>query len=387
MKSACIITETDFSDLPLVMNSAVMFNRKGCSVDIFCKWERSVCGKGNNDITVKPIKTVIDFDLSRYLLLRVLGRLEFLSRLCLRTLRKRYDIYIAVNIFPLFCTAILRFFKKRGLLIYHNAEFLSIKEAKGQNYFYKRFEMFYSKRATAVICSEETRANLLMKENRLKFMPLVVLNCLLKRPLERCTLLKDIFNKKGIGFEKVVFYLGGISSSSCIEEIISSVRYWKDGYVFAMLGLTSEDFLHKMKYLIEELGLESRIQYLGKVRQEELFRYVMSADLGLSFYRGDNFNIRFCSPNKIFQYMMGAIPVIGSNQPLSREVILGSRCGFCIEPDQPQTIADAVNSMFEDGVRYRQFCRNSYSAYMNKYNFENQYKKVFDKLAKGYNLN
>lgn len=41
--------------------------------------------------------------------------------------------------------------------------------------------------------------------------------------------------------------------------------------------------------------------------------YTSSADFGILFYENNCLNHNYCSPNKMFEYLMAEIPVIASN--------------------------------------------------------------------------
>jgi glycosyltransferase involved in cell wall biosynthesis len=55
-------------------------------------------------------------------------------------------------------------------------------------------------------------------------------------------------------------------------------------------------------------------------------------------------NNYFASPNKLFEYFQAGVPVVGSNLPFLRAVIIGSGVGHLFDASDPKSIAMAINA-------------------------------------------
>ncbi len=56
-------------------------------------------------------------------------------------------------------------------------------------------------------------------------------------------------------------------------------------------------------------------------------------------------------PNKLFEYLAGGIPVIASHFPMWRELVEGEDVGLCVNPANPQEIAEAMRTLAQDRPR------------------------------------
>jgi len=81
-------------------------------------------------------------------------------------------------------------------------------------------------------------------------------------------------------------------------------------------------------------------------------------------------------PVKMFEYMSAGIPVIASDFPLWREIVLGHDCGLCVDPDDPDAIAAAIDALISDRKRAEQMGRNGRAAVQEIFNWSVEEKKL-----------
>lgn len=81
-------------------------------------------------------------------------------------------------------------------------------------------------------------------------------------------------------------------------------------------------------------------------------------------------------PIKMFEYMAAGIPVIASDFPLWREIVLGNQCGLCVDPMDPASIAKAIDYMVWHFDEARQMGENGRRAVLERYNWSTEEKKL-----------
>jgi glycosyltransferase involved in cell wall biosynthesis len=79
---------------------------------------------------------------------------------------------------------------------------------------------------------------------------------------------------------------------------------------------------------------------------------------------------------KFFEYMAAGIPIIASNFPVWKNLIEGNECGICVDPLNPQEIANAIQYLIEHPDMTRQMGEKGRKAVLEKYNWETESKKL-----------
>jgi len=77
-------------------------------------------------------------------------------------------------------------------------------------------------------------------------------------------------------------------------------------------------------------------------------------------------------PNKIFEYMMLGLPIIGSNFPLWKKLINDNKCGITCDPTSPQKIADAILTLFSDATEIENKAQTSIELFNKCFTWTNE---------------
>jgi glycosyltransferase involved in cell wall biosynthesis len=72
----------------------------------------------------------------------------------------------------------------------------------------------------------------------------------------------------------------------------------------------------------------------------------------------------------LFEYMSAGIPVIASDFPLIRDVVLGADCGLLVQPDDTQEIATAMAHLLHDPEDAQRLGGNGLRAARERYNWK-----------------
>jgi glycosyltransferase involved in cell wall biosynthesis len=81
-------------------------------------------------------------------------------------------------------------------------------------------------------------------------------------------------------------------------------------------------------------------------------------------------------PNKVFEYMSAGVPVIASHFPLWREIVEGNQCGLCVDPHEPEQIAEAIDYLLGHPDEARRMGENGMRAVQDRYNWAIEERKL-----------
>ena len=105
-------------------------------------------------------------------------------------------------------------------------------------------------------------------------------------------------------------------------------------------------------------GVGERVHFTEGVPLADLLAFTAGADVGAIPYRAVGLNNSLTSPNKLFEYAVAGVPVVGSRFPELRKVIEGRGLGRTFDPEQPAEIAAAIDALVEDSEELARVRRN-----------------------------
>ena len=81
-------------------------------------------------------------------------------------------------------------------------------------------------------------------------------------------------------------------------------------------------------------------------------------------------------PIKLFEYMSAGLPVIASDFPLWRGIVEEAECGICVDPENPNAIAKAINFLLMHPDVADEMGRNGRRAAESKYRWDREGEKL-----------
>lgn len=180
-----------------------------------------------------------------------------------------------------------------------------------------------------------------------------------------------------------VCYIGGIASVRGAKEIVAAIGLCTHPQVrLHLAGTFSEPTLEV--HLSKEFGW-SRVKAWGQLDRTGVRNLLASSSVGIVTLH-PTANYLESLPIKMFEYMAAGIPFIASNFPLWQSIVDETQCGVCVDPMDPQAIADAIDSLLADPQRAKSLGENGRRAVAQRFNWGIEQCKLLDfyaRLAKG----
>lgn len=168
---------------------------------------------------------------------------------------------------------------------------------------------------------------------------------------------RDAFRRKlGWAGQFVALYVGAHGVANSLIQLIETAELLRDEPIrIVMIGEGME-----RKMLLDEVqkrGLETKVQMLPPVSKQEVFRYILGADAGVSVLKNVE-TFKTVYSNKTFDYMACSRPVVLGIDGVSRELVETARCGTFAEPENARAIAEVLRSYARNPALAQEHGRN-----------------------------
>ncbi len=142
--------------------------------------------------------------------------------------------------------------------------------------------------------------------------------------------------------EKMVLYVGRVVPHKGIQYLIRSAKHMDDDVKYVVVG--TGDYKEYLKQLVRINDLEDRVIFAGRVPMKELPEYYAAADVFVlpSISRLEAFGI------VALEALASGVPVVVSDIPGVRDVIVEGRHGLLAEPMKPTDIAGKIRTILEN---------------------------------------
>lgn len=168
-----------------------------------------------------------------------------------------------------------------------------------------------------------------------------------------------------------ICYVGSISRIRGIKELLTSLEFVDTSLKLAG-DFESEEFKDE---LVNDKNWK-KVIYYGPVSSSEAAKIVIGSKIGIVTYLPEPNHID-AQPNKMFEYMIAGLPVIASDFPLWREIVMGNECGICVNPQDPIEISKAINYLLNNDSMAESLGKNGARAVSDKFNWNSEKQKLF----------
>jgi glycosyltransferase involved in cell wall biosynthesis len=336
LKKVISIVLNNFTNDSRVLKEAISLKNAGYDVRVVALYEKPLNEFDEiQGISVHRIKLQTR-KWSKNKLIQLIKYLEFVYKVIKKY--KKVDIIHCndLNTLPI-GVLVKKFFNKNIKIIYDAHEYeTEINGLKGiQKKLLKLLEKTLIKYADKIITVSNTIAGEYARLYKIE-KPALVLNTPPYNKIEK----KNLFREKfGIKDNQTIFlYQGGLSKGRGIEIILDAFKNIKDkNAVIVLMGYGVLENLIK-----NESKKYNNIYFHPAVSPDVLLDYTSSADFGILFYENNCLNHYYCSPNKMFEYLMAEIPVIVSNLYEMKRLVENHAIGVVAEENTSKGLKEAI---------------------------------------------
>ena len=235
----------------------------------------------------------------------------------------------------------------------------------------RKIEKYLIKRTDEVITVNKSIAEILSLENNIKSITII-------RNMPEINNDKSKFKKDEFDFPECNFnliYVGNIENGRGIDIIINAMELVDDNIGLVLMGKDSE-YKTSMEVLSNTKNYNNRIKFLKAVEPDQVVNICRLANVGISPTQNLCKSYYLSLPNKIFQYIEAGIPVLASDFPEMKNIIENYNVGMTFSVTSSQSIANSINTVYNDHASYQRFCYNSKIA-SNTLNWETEQNNLY----------
>jgi glycosyltransferase involved in cell wall biosynthesis len=169
-------------------------------------------------------------------------------------------------------------------------------------------------------------------------------------------------------------YVGGITEIRGAREMVramSEIRRESSPRLVLAGVIDPPELLPEL----ERLPGFDRCEFLGWRDRKSVAALMRRAIAGLVLFHPVQNHIE-AQPNKLFEYMSAGLPVVASDFPVWRSIVVDGGCGICVDPLDPKAIAQALDYLRTHPEEAREMGRRGRRLVLDRYNWREEQGKL-----------
>ena len=157
-----------------------------------------------------------------------------------------------------------------------------------------------------------------------------------------------------------LLYMGNVAYWSGMDlaiEALPEIKKKVPDIRLLIIGSGAAEYEEKLKKLVRNLHLEDNVLFVGRKPYTELPLYLKEADIGLATFRKIPLR-KYAFPLKVIEYMAAGLPVLGTKDTETENIITKYEFGEAIEFDK-DAFAESVCFLLRDKEKYECYRRNA----------------------------
>ncbi|MEO7588788.1 MAG: glycosyltransferase [Arachnia sp.] len=210
-------------------------------------------------------------------------------------------------------------------------------------------ERAFMPKADYVMTVTASHATMLQERYKLPVLPDTIVNLSVFQPM-----VGDVTVREAAGVAEgtpLLVYAGIMSWARGIETLIQAMAHVADDVHLAIVTMPlPHPMMTKLQPLIDELGVNERIHFIGPVSQANLSYYLHGADVAVHPLPGGSDNHDRTLPNKLFEYLHAELPMVSSDAKTMAEFVLTNKMGNVFKTGDPVDLAAKMMEMLRDPI-------------------------------------
>ena len=351
-KKALVITLTNFIDDPRPRRNHEIFSELGYSMEIISYKFKSNSSNFNQKLNLKKKKGYYNRVL--FLLIVLLNnvlRFKFLDKIALQFEFNSFELsdylsqrnYNVIIIEDLKLVPLLINKKKKSKIIFDAREYYpkqfenSLVFKLIESKFNFRLCYNYLKKTDLIL----TVSRKIQQEYSNKFN--VDVKLIMSAPKFNDTVINDINSNK----IKIVHH-GMANRNRQIEKMINCFKSFNDNFIFDLFLVGDNKYIKELKLIASDC---QRIQIKNPIRHDQIVKTLSSYDIGFFYVEPSTFNLKYCLPNKFFEFIQARLAILTGPSSEMSYLIDKYEIGMYSRKFDTNEIIELANNMTLDNLK------------------------------------
>ncbi len=151
-----------------------------------------------------------------------------------------------------------------------------------------------------------------------------------------------------------IIYQGAVNEGRSFETLIPAMKTVNARLVICGSG----NFMEQVKKLIQQYGVENKVELKGMVKPDELRKITPQATIAVMLFENTGLNQYQSLANRFFDYIMAGVPQVCVAYPQYKAINDQYQIASLISDTETTTIANALNNLLADRVYYNSLHQN-----------------------------
>ncbi len=210
--------------------------------------------------------------------------------------------------------------------------------------------------------------------------PLVVWNC---PSVEEVTQPRSAHD----GGDLWVLYHGSIGPSLLPLSVLEALAMLPERVKLRVIGYETIGhlgYVNELRETSRRLGINDRVEFLGPFKRSELLSWCRKCDVGLALMpkesRDVNYQHMAGASNKAFDYLSCGLAILVSDLPDWRTFYVETGFGLTCNPDDSESIADALDWYLDHPVEMRTMGERGRRKIATEWNYEAKFRPILERI-------
>ncbi|HAC64484.1 MAG TPA: colanic acid biosynthesis glycosyltransferase WcaL [Cyanothece sp. UBA12306] len=171
--------------------------------------------------------------------------------------------------------------------------------------------------------------------------------------------------------KKVIKSLGRLVEKKGMKTLILAINNLNNqGQEFLLEIGGDGELKEELKSLVVTYGLESKVHFQGAIPNHQVFSWIDDSDIFVLACQQDSQGDQDGIPVVLMEAMSIGVPVISTKISGIAELIEDGVTGYLAEPNNPDSLADKINQVFNDSVNLSKITQQARQKIEQKFNID-----------------